>query len=1493
MRCRTVINWCRTLVIIAGVLVFVQTDSSTPVSTERAQDLAPITNNVCCRNKPHTETSNQVPNTGDEAFVKSSSLLATEKMATLTRPASSSKFRPADRSKNRRKPLHQFSGPQTNWTTHSMSNRTRAMDRRRRTVSSVDSFVFLSNEILVDRDYDMGEEEEQHQPTYEKAENGSGYLCHGVTDIFMHDQKMYFSTGALPPYRGEVDKVDILIQNRSSCERSANIRVSTATVLNLTVETCCITWCTHELEIIVEQKEQVLLNFLEFNVPGLNVVRSEAIGVCDDSLTVAVDYVNKQTRKTHVIGSFCGIKEAKTVFVEHSRAKIILKLKDNAQCVDKINFLVQIIPCLKFQYDKCDSTKYVHSGGDRGFVSSPGLADGQNYPNDIQCEWNITVSEGKLIRLKPEDIQLREGDMIQVFPKSTDSRQFPTVLKLSNSNFRYPIVLPSNECVLEFHSDSLKSGIGFNISYQGVDEFRFIPMYDNQSLDCSNNIEIPNDMMCNYYVDCANGEDEDRCYYKVPGCWPRGYAVRGQCYQVVHNQPSISWTMAEEFCERNLSSHLVTITTTTQKRFVDKFIKFLGPSLSVIFLGLQRMRMQQVPQMYRRMWQWTDGTAAFYLPDEYRYEGWSTCSVYHGNYFHSTDCGALKENVSFICERQLKDLEMIESKDSETINVSTWNPGRTTPINGMIEKKISVFQCHSGEYISIEQRCDKVGNCFDRSDELDCDYEYLADTMFSCDTQGLLAYTFVCDGIDGCLDSSDEKSCAGLDKTVLGPQLTTCTDGMIVERSKLCDAREDCRDASDEEDCNECVAGSALCPMIACLPRNWQNDTEVDCPIRDLKGRRAPESVFKENLFKNRVPPGIVVPDGYGKFEIKSMTGELCPPTHAQCSEGYCIPVYMWCNNMVDCPNGEDERPELCEKVCVGMYRCKYTHVCVHSNHLCDGYYQCPNHDDELLCSLQNISCPQNCKCSRMEVTCSSYPVFESATPVRYLRLQNTDIPDLRFKGIALYSLIYLNVSSSNVRNIRREYLNYINLKIIDIRHNHVEYLPENAFMDCHSLKVLVLSHNRLNNVRFSFLQHTRELTKLDLSYNIKNTLEDGCFYAADKLEELILQFMQISTIAPKAFSGFIRLKRLDLKGNELVTFSMDIFSSQKNLRSIVTDNFRLCCPTIKPSSVQFSDCDAPYDEISSCEDILRTLLLRVALWLMAMLTITGNFGVIVYRIFYDRGIKYSFRIIITCLSASDLIMGIYLVIIGSADMMYRDRYLLAEREWKTSVPCQVAGFLCLLSSETSALFILLVTVDRLLAIAFPLHPALHFNAKSATVGCILVWAIGLFMATIPLLPPFQHWELYSQKAVGVPLPITRLHFPGYDYAFAIFILFNMAVFLLVAMGQVLIYLSVHLQKHPQISEARVKQDTAIAKRLVLVVITDCLCWFPITVMGLAARSGQPVPGEMYLVTTVFLLPANSAFNPFLYTANAILLARRNRRKKKAEDLYELRQLSQ
>ena len=72
--------------------------------------------------------------------------------------------------------------------------------------------------------------------------------------------------------------------------------------------------------------------------------------------------------------------------------------------------------------------------------------------------------------------------------------------------------------------------------------------------------------------------------------------------------------------------------------------------------------------------------------------------------------------------------------------------------------------------------------------------------------------------------------------------------------------------------------------------------------------------------------------------------------------------------------------------------------------------------------------------------------------------------------------------------------------------------------------------------------------------------------------------------------------------------------------------------------------------------------------------------------------------------------------------------------------------------------------------------------------------------------------------------------------------------------------------------------DLIVARRLVALAMTDFLCWFPIGLLGLLASQGIAVPGEVNVGMAIFVLPLNSALNPFLYTLNIILERRRRSR---------------
>ena len=62
-----------------------------------------------------------------------------------------------------------------------------------------------------------------------------------------------------------------------------------------------------------------------------------------------------------------------------------------------------------------------------------------------------------------------------------------------------------------------------------------------------------------------------------------------------------------------------------------------------------------------------------------------------------------------------------------------------------------------------------------------------------------------------------------------------------------------------------------------------------------------------------------------------------------------------------------------------------------------------------------------------------------------------------------------------------------------------------------------------------------------------------------------------------------------------------------------------------------------------------------------------------------------------------------------------------------------------------------------------------------------------------------------------------------------------------------------------------------IARRLIIIVLSDFLCWFLIGLLGVLASTGTPIPDELNVAVAIFLMPFNSALNHFPYTFNVLM----------------------
>ena len=475
--------------------------------------------------------------------------------------------------------------------------------------------------------------------------------------------------------------------------------------------------------------------------------------------------------------------------------------------------------------------------------------------------------------------------------------------------------------------------------------------------------------------------------------------------------------------------------------------------------------------------------------------------------------------------------------------------------------------------------------------------------------------------------------------------------------------------------------------------------------------------------------------------------------------------------------------------------------------------------------------------------------------------------------------LIYLNLAKCQLKQPGNTVLP--NLRTLDLGFNHLKSVSPDMLDYFPKLETLSLAGNPIVSLFDAKRQTVHELLELDVSSVEMKDLNPSFLRFFPNLQSLNLSNCLVHNVRGQGFQWLTSLQVLDVKGCPMTTIPRSVIRDLNSLRRIFADSYKLCCPATLPVGFE-GQCLAPIDEISSCDALLRSDLYRLSLAVSATLATVGNVLSLVLRVFVLKGKQQSgYATFVTHLCVSDFVMGVYLVIIGVADRVYLNSYLWKDSDWKNSVTCKVAGFLSLLSSEVSASIICLVTVDRFLVVQFPFS-RFRFQRRSAQPGCLVLWTMGTVLAAVPLLPATSSWHFYSQTGICIPLPVTRQDFPGHGYAFAVMIIFNFVLFLLIAAGQVMIYVAIRGQQmaNSDISDSRSK-DIAVVQRLFTVVVSDFLCWFPIGLLGLLASRGTPISGEVNVGMAIFVLPLNSALNPFLYSLNTIQARRERAREQK------------
>ena len=516
-----------------------------------------------------------------------------------------------------------------------------------------------------------------------------------------------------------------------------------------------------------------------------------------------------------------------------------------------------------------------------------------------------------------------------------------------------------------------------------------------------------------------------------------------------------------------------------------------------------------------------------------------------------------------------------------------------------------------------------------------------------------------------------------------------------------------------------------------------------------------------------------------------------------------------------------------------------------------------------------------------------------------------------------------LTISQNNIISLPRDFFcNTPNLQQLSIADNQLQSLDVSLFANLKQLKFLNISNNQLKSVFLGTSQRNQ--------WNFcNNTYKGSTGHLLPNIQYINLNNNTIQMFEGYLFEEMPIIEALSIRENPLRMVDEKTFALVKNYTIVLVDEPATCCFIEKKSQCKPKNPKPPY---LTCLRLLPYPSIRIFMWIFGLFALVGNLSVLLWRC-KTHGRENIIQVfLIQNLAASDLMMGVYMLIIASADTYYQQYFPSWSSDWRNGPLCKLAGTLSVLSSEASVFFITLISIDRFLAIKYP-RGKWRLTRKSTLIVLMCLWSIALLLSVIPVSFSGLNQDFYDVSEVCIGLPFVRApvylsntfsrelqidtnfrlswnsfivinssisfingfssHYssnysidiefeetyldvkegnnPGLFFSIVLFLGINFVCFLVVAVTYTWIFIIVK-QSNKRVGISRTNQEIALAKRMGAIIVTDFMCWAPIIVIGILVQSSiVTIHPVVYVYIVVFLLPINSAVNPYIYTIAIIL----------------------
>ncbi|XP_004627748.1 follicle-stimulating hormone receptor isoform X2 [Octodon degus] len=485
---------------------------------------------------------------------------------------------------------------------------------------------------------------------------------------------------------------------------------------------------------------------------------------------------------------------------------------------------------------------------------------------------------------------------------------------------------------------------------------------------------------------------------------------------------------------------------------------------------------------------------------------------------------------------------------------------------------------------------------------------------------------------------------------------------------------------------------------------------------------------------------------------------------------------------------------------------------------------------------------------------------FQNLPNLRYLLISNTGIKHLpAVHKIQSLQKVLLWLNKNGIQEVHNCAFNGTQLDELNLSDNgNLEELPSGVFQGASGPIILDISRTRINSLPNHGLENLKKL-RARSTYNLKKLPSLEKFVA---LMEASLTYpshccafanwrRQISELHPICNKSFLRqeVDAMTQTGAQRGPPAEDDEPSYGMGSDPMYGEFDydLCKEVVGVT------CSPEPDAFNPCEDIMGHNILRVLIWFISILAVSGNVAVLVVLTTSQYKLTVP-RFLMCNLAFADLCIGIYLLLIASVDVHTKTQYHNYAIDWQTGAGCTAAGFFTVFASELSVYTLTAITLERWHTITHAMQLDCKVQLRHAASIMVMGWVFASAAALFPIFGISSYMKVSICLPMDIDSPLSQLY--------VVFLLvLNVLAFVVICGCYTHIYLTV---RNPNIVSSA--SDTRIAKRMATLIFTDFLCMAPISFFAISASLKVPlITVSKAKILLVLFYPINSCANPFLY----------------------------